>query len=172
LSQAPEHDADHSNVDPGFLTAREQFIVFGESAPRRKPGEGALDNPAVRKHMKTARSDPLPINHGVLWGPDASQATPGMCDDLDLPADRRLDPLAEAFLVVAAISPDQLEPREAPLERRKQELAAAVVLDVGFMDEHVQDQPVGINQQVAFATLDLLAPIVAASPPFCVVFTD
>ena len=40
------------------------------------------------------------------------------------------------------------------------------------MDECMQDQPIRIDKQVALAALDLFAPIVAASPPFCVVFTD
>jgi hypothetical protein len=40
------------------------------------------------------------------------------------------------------------------------------------MHEQVQDQASGIDQQVALAPLDLLATIIAALPPFCVVFTD
>ena len=84
------------------------FIVLGKPAPRRKPGEGALNNPAMWKDMKTARSDLLPINHGILWCPDASQATPGVFDDLDLPAKRRLDPLDKAAFVVPAIGPVSL----------------------------------------------------------------
>ena len=122
--------------------------------------------------MKTARSDLLPIDHGIFRSPDASQATPGVFDDLDVPAQLRLDPLAEAFLLVAAIGPDQLEPWKDLFERREPEPAAAVILDVGFMNQHVQDQSHGIDQQVALAPLDLLAAIIAARPPFCVVFTD
>ena len=95
-----------------------------------------------------------------------------MFHDLDLPSQLCLDPLAEAFLLVAAIRPDQLQTRKAALERRQQAFAAAVVLDIGLMDEHLQDQPRGIDQQVALAAFDLFAPIVATRPPFCVVFTD
>ena len=95
-----------------------------------------------------------------------------MFHNLDLPSQRRLDPLVEAFLLVAAIGPDQLQTREIPFEWRKQALAATVVLDVGFMDERMHNQPIGIDKQVALAAFDLFAPIVAASPPFCVVFTD
>ena len=95
-----------------------------------------------------------------------------MFDDLDLPSKRRLDPLVEAFFLVSAIGPDQLQTRKGLFERRKQAFAAAVVLDIGFMDLRTQDQPIRIDQQVALATFDLFAPIVAASPPFCVVFTD
>ena len=95
-----------------------------------------------------------------------------MFHDLDIPPQRRPDPLVEALLLVSTIGPDQLQTRKEPLERRKQAFAAAVVLDIGFMDEHMQDQPIRIDEQVALAAFDLFAPIVAASPPFCVVFTD
>ena len=95
-----------------------------------------------------------------------------MFDDLDFPAQLSLDPLAEAFLVVAAIGSDQLQPRKAVLERRQHEFAAAVVLDIGLLHLHVQDQPHRIDEQVALAALDLLASVVAARPPLCVVFTD
>ncbi len=76
-----------------------------------------------------------------------------MFHKLDIPPQRRLDPLAEAFLLVSTISPDQLETRKDPLERRKQAFAATVVLDVGLMDEHLQDHPSGI---VLFALSSLI----------------
>jgi hypothetical protein len=79
-----------------------------------------------------------------------------MFHDLDLPPERRLDPLVEAFFLVAASGPDQLQARQGLVERRKQAFAATLVLDVGFMDEHVQDQPIGIDQHVALAAFDLL----------------
>ena len=106
--------------------------------------------------MKATGSDLLPIDHRILWGPDTSQAAPGMFHNLDVPSQLRLDPLAEAFLLVAAIRPDQLETPKGPFEWRKQKPAAAVVLDVGFMDERVQDQPIRIDKQVALAAFDLL----------------
>jgi hypothetical protein len=60
-----------------------------------------------------------------------------MFHNLDVPSQLRLDPLAEAFLLVAALSPDQLETPKGLFEWRRQEPAAAVVLNSGFMDEHV-----------------------------------
>jgi hypothetical protein len=98
--------------------------------------------------MKPLRPDLLPVHFDPFRDPDASQAAPGMFDDLDVPSQLCLDPLIEAFLLVYTIRPDQLETRKAALEWRKQAFAAAVVLDVGFVDEQVQDQPIGINEQV------------------------
>jgi hypothetical protein len=92
-----------------------------------------------------------------------------MFNDLDLPAQRRLDPRAFAFLLVSTLGPDQFQTRKNPFERRKEEFAAARVLDGGCMDEDVQDQPKGIDQQMALAAFHLFSAIRAARPPFCVV---
>jgi hypothetical protein len=117
---------------------------------------GVLDTPAVGKHLKTAGTDLLPINHGILWCPDASQATPGVFDDLDLPARRRLDPLDEAAFGVPALGPDPLEPREAAPARSEQPFAAVLLLETGLLDEDRQDQPGGVNEHMALAACALL----------------
>jgi len=79
-----------------------------------------------------------------------------MFHDLDLPPQRRLDPLAQALLLVSTIGPDQLQTRKVLGERREQTFAAAVVLDVGLMNQDLQDQPIRIDQQVTLAAFDLL----------------
>ena len=106
--------------------------------------------------MKASGTDLLPIHFDPFRNSDAPQAAPGMFHDLDLPPQLRLDPLAEAFLLVCAIGPDQLQTRKAPLERRKQELATASVLNVSFMHQHLQDQPIRVDEQMPLASLDLL----------------
>ena len=100
MSQASEHDADHGDVDPGFFTAGKHFVVFGEPAPRGKPGKRALHDPAPFEDMEATGPDLLPIDHGILGCPDPSQAAPGMLDDLHHPAQRLFDPLDEAALLV------------------------------------------------------------------------
>src|ERR1700694_1902703 len=87
-----------------------------------------------------------------------------MFHDLDVPAQRRLDPLLEALLLVSTVGPDQLETRKDLFERRKQAFAAAVVLDVGLVYQHLQDHPSGIDQQVALAAFDFFTSIVATNP--------
>jgi hypothetical protein len=46
------------------------------------------------------------------------------------------------------------------------------VLHTGRRDDHAEEQPEGIDEDMALAPLDLLASIVATDPPFSVVFTD
>jgi hypothetical protein len=95
-----------------------------------------------------------------------------MFDNLDLPAQRGLDPLDKAAFVVSAIGPDQLETWKALSERREQVFATIVVLKTGLVHELVHDQTVGIHQDMALAAFDLLASVIAAPPPFWLVFTD
>jgi hypothetical protein len=78
---------------------------------------------------------------------------------------------ALATFLVRAIGPDQLETWKAAPERSKQQSAAVVVLDVGLVHQHVQHQPVRVDEEMALAAFDLLPAIVAARPPFWLVFT-
>ncbi len=116
--------------------------------------------------MKTTGTNLLPIDDGVLWCPNASQATPGMLDDLHLPAERFLDPLDKAAFLVCTVGPDEFKTGKAALERFQQKFAAMVILDVGLMDEDLQDQPIGIDEQMPLPPFDLLAAVIAAKPPF------
>jgi len=72
-----------------------------------------------------------------MASPNAAQAAPGMFHDLDIPAERLLDPLEETAFLVGAIGPDQLESRQAAFEWLQEVFATLVILDVGLMDEHV-----------------------------------
>ena len=122
--------------------------------------------------METARTDLLPINHSIFGCPDVLSATPWMFDNFDIPAQGGFDPFRETHLVVATICPDQLEARETALQRREQEFAAVIVLKTGLMHQHMQDQPARIDQQMPLATLNFLAAVITANPPFWLVLTD
>ena len=164
--KSPEHKTDHGNVDPGLFTGGEHFIVFGQAPPGREPGESSLHNPSPFEHMKATGADLLPINDRILWRPDAAQAAPGMLDDFYCPAQRLLDPRHKAAFVVGTIRPDECESWKAAWQGLQEVSAPCMILDVGFVDQHVQDQPIGIDEQVPFTALDPLATIVTAKPPF------
>src|SRR5215470_10853695 len=87
-----------------------------------------------------------------------------MVHNLDLPSQCCLDPLVEALFVVSTIGPDQLETWQDPAELCKQAFAAAIVVEIGLRNQNLQDQPVGIDQQVALAAFDLFASIRATNP--------
>ncbi len=52
------------------------------------------------------------------------------------------------------------------------EAGAIAVLDIGRVDDDLEQQPLRIHGDVAFASLHFFAAVVAARPPLCVVFTD
>jgi hypothetical protein len=96
-----------------------------------------------------------------------------MLNDLYFPAQELLDPLNKTSFFVGTIGPDQLESGKEASQRFQQEFAALVILDICFVDQHVQDQAHRINKDMSFTPLDFLAAVIAASPPpFWLVLTD
>jgi len=69
-------------------------------------------------------------------------------DNLDLRAQRGLDPLDKAAFLVSAIGPAQLETPKALSERREQVFATIVILKTGLVHQLVHDQAVGIHQDL------------------------
>ena len=61
--------------------------------------------------------------------------------------------------IVAAVSPDQFEPGEAPAYLVEDQ--AVTVLDRGGVDNDAQRQPFAVNQGVDFTALHLLASVVS-----------
>ena len=123
-------------------------------------------------HMEATGADLLPSDLDAFGDPHTADATPGMLHDLDRPAESGCDPVHETALLVSAIGPDELHPRKAASKGSQQEFAAMVILDVGFMHQHVQQEPIGIDEQMALAPFHAFAAIVAAQPPFWLVLTD
>ena len=62
--------------------------------------------------------------------------------------------------VVAAIGPDQFEPREAPAYLVEDEPGPVAVLDRGRVDDDAHRQPFSVDQGVDFAALHLRAGVV------------
>jgi hypothetical protein len=166
LGKPPEHHTDHGKEDPSLLATGKNLIIFGESTPSREPSECSLDNPPPFEHMEASGADLFPIDHRVFWGPDSSQTTPRVLNNLNVPPERFLDPLDETTLAVGAVSPDEFESWEASPERRKQLFATFLILDIGLMDQDLQDQAYRINEHMPFTPFDFLPTVIAASPPF------
>jgi hypothetical protein len=77
--------------------------------------------------------------------------------------------------LVAAVGEDPLDEWEQPARLFEHGQAAVAVLDVGGMDARAQQQTERVDQDVALASLDLLARVVArrvgARPPFSALLT-
>src|SRR5439155_15436864 len=61
--------------------------------------------------------------------------------------------------------------REAGDQGRQDRFGSITVLDPRRMHHHDEEQPEDIDDDVALAPADALAPIIAPDPPFSVVFT-
>lgn len=167
-----EHEPDHGDIDPGFFTAGKHFVVLGQAAPGGEPGDGALHNPTPFEDMEATGADLLPIDFHPFFDPDPAQAAPRMLHNVHGPAKLLLDPFDEPTLLVGAVSPDQLEAPKAVSQRFQQQFATLMVLQVGLMDQQMQNPSVRINQQMTLATFYALAAVIATKPPFWLVFTD
>ena len=53
-----------------------------------------------------------------------------------------------------------------------EEFATLLILDVGLMDHDFQDHAHRVDEDMPLAPLDFLAAVIAASPPFWLVFAD
>ena len=69
------------------------------------------------------------------------------------------------------LGPDQFQSRKAGDECPEHRFGPIAVLDAGRMHHHDEEQPEDIDDDVALATADTLAAVIAAAPPFSVVFT-
>ena len=141
----------HGDSDPRLGGFRQGLKVFTQPTRAIEPAERAFDDPAPLQHLKAL---------GV----------PRTFHDHEGPLQHRRDPCDE-LPSVAAIGPDQLQSREAGDQRRQDLFGPIAVLDPRRMDDDDEEQAEDIDDDVALATADALASVIAPDPPFSVVFT-
>jgi len=83
--------------------------------------------------------------------------------------------LLEFWPLIATIGKELLQEGIHPKQGRKQHDAAVAILDIGAMNDRVEQQTQRVYENVALLALDLLARIIAmridAGPPFSALFT-
>jgi len=126
--------------------------VFGEAAAAADPGEGSLDDPA--------------------FGEDNEAMQLIAFDDLEFPGAGLCHRCRGFRRVVSGVGKDALdEGVEASGTSIEHQPCTVAVLDVGGMDNHIQEEAERIDENVPLATLDLLACVIARRierrPPFC-----
>src|SRR5258706_5195020 len=175
--QASEHQAAHDSIYHGRARLREVLIVLAHPAIAPEPRKRPLHDPAPLQELEAGRF------LGRLLAredPDLADAGPPVLDHVDAPVEGGPHPGHETA-PVADVDPQVTQPGEARpvwLERLQQQSAAVAVGDVRRVDQRLEHEALGVDQQVALAALHLLAPIVADGwrlsrwPPLSVVFTD
>ncbi len=128
------------------------FEVFGEPPAATDPGEGAFDDPA-------------------FWDNHEAMQVAAL-DDLDAPPAGCSDSPRRFWSLIAGVGEDALyERKQAPRALVEHEPGAVAILHVGRVDHDIQQEAERVDEDVALATLDLLARVIARrierGPPFC-----
>ena len=95
----------------------------------------------------------------------------GALDDFELPRAGVGDDLGDRGPLIAGVGEDLPDRREAAAGIAQQAAGAVAVLDAGAVDDDVQQQTEGVDEDVALAARDFLARVIALrvdrGPPFC-----
>ncbi len=140
--QASEHESDHGEADEGGDRACIALEITRQASIAADPCEGSLDDPA--------------------FGQDDELVQFVALDDFDDPRSRLGGGLCHARPLIAGIGEDTFDEREeaarASIENQPRAIA---VLNVGGMNDDAQQEAERIDEDVALATRDLLARIIA-----------
>ena len=83
--------------------------------------------------------------------------------------------LVEARPLIGSVGNELLQERVHPEKGRKKQDAAIAILDIGRMNDGVQQQTQRVYENMALLALDLFARVIAmridAAPPFSALFT-
>jgi len=150
-----EHETDHGEIDESGGHGDEALEVFGEASAAADPCESALDDPALGKDPEG-----LPV---------------GASDDFEPPRPQRGDGLGGGFAGIGPVGHDTDQTRTFPGERFEQLRRAVAILEIGRMDDPMDDQALRVDEDVALLALDLLCRVIArridVCPPFSALLT-
>jgi hypothetical protein len=157
IAKFSEHEADGGEAQESERRAIEVLPIFGEPPATVEPSQRAFNDPALGQH-------------------DEALGLIGSLDDVRLQAGQ--DGLAgavELAALIGGVGEQRLQERIHPEQRRQQQHAAVAILNVGGMNDGVQQQTQRVYQNVALLALDLLTRIIArwvdVRPPFSALFT-
>jgi hypothetical protein len=138
--QTSEHDADHGQPDEGSDGAGVALEIACQAAIAADPGQGSFDDPALGQYDEFVQLIAL--------------------DDLEHPTAGPGSGSRAAGSLIAGIGEDALNEGEeaagAPIENQPRPVA---VLNVGGMNDDVQQEAERVDQYMALAPGDLLARI-------------
>jgi len=141
LAEASKHEANHGEVNHRLASGGLPFVVATESAIASQPTEGPLHDPASWQYLEG-------VKFGALH--DFDRAAP------------QLARLGQQRSSVAPIGPDMFDAAASLLaeEGGQQLLGPIPVLNVRRQDHYQENKTDGVDQDVTFTSVDLLARIV------------
>jgi len=157
IAEFSEHEADGCEAQERERFSIEVLPIFGEPSAAVEPRNGALDDPAPGQHHKSL---------GLI----------GALDDFSFEMGQgSRQGILEFRPLIGAIGKQLLQARMHPGQGCKKEDAAVAILDIGAMNDRVEQQARRVYENMALLALDLLPRVVAmpidAGPPFSALFT-
>jgi hypothetical protein len=138
--QASEHDADHGQPDEGGDGARVSLEIARQAAIAADPSQGSFDDPALGQDDEFVQFVAL--------------------DDLEHPTTGAGSHSRGTWSLIAGIGEDALdEGEEAAGASIENQPCPVAVLNIGRMDDDVQQEAERIDKNMALAPGDLLARI-------------
>ena len=135
----------------------EVFPVLGQTATASQPTDGALDDPAFGQNDEAFGLIAAADDFSFEVGQDFCQG------------------VVEPRSLIGSVGKELPQERIHPEQAHKQQDSSVAILDVGGVNDGVEQQAQRIYENVALLALDLLARIVAmridAGPPFSALFT-
>jgi len=147
-----KHQIYHRNLNHRLAGFRQRFVVFAQASIFAQPSKRPLHHPTPRKDDKA----------GHIVAP---------FDNLQNPVSKLFYPFNQ-LAGIAAVGPNQLQPRTDTFQFRNDQLGAVPILNIRRMDDYRNQQTQRINHNMAFSARNLLAGIITAIPPFSAVLTD
>lgn len=149
---------DHRQIDEGLMVTGIALVVADQTAAFDQPAEGALFDPAPRQQDKTAG--------GIAAFNDLQGQPAGVPKEHSHPLHTSLQ-----LALIAAVGEDQAQAQEQMAKHTEENFGPVAVLHTGRGDHQTGQIAPGVGQQVALASFDLFAGIVAAAPGGCGVGT-
>ena len=142
----------HRSIHPSFTGGGQGFVLLAETAKLAKPSQSTFHHPAFRQKVKTSLVD--------RW-----------FDNLDGDTEPVATPSLQVLTLVATIQ-QQRRPAREQGDVAQQATHSDFVLDIGRQHQPTHQPALTIDEEVPFASLYSLAPVVATWPPFSVVLLD
>ena len=74
-------------------------------------------------------------------------------NDFENPMANAIDPF-DQLATVTTIGPDQLQPRQPPLQMEQHQFRSVPILNAGNMNNHAEHKPQRINNQMSLRAVD------------------
>jgi hypothetical protein len=102
--QSGQHQPRHGDIDKGLTAGVRALKIAREPTVARDPGIGAFDDPSSGKDMKALGNDLVPVDFHSDWRPRATDACPGVFDDLEANPKVFFDPVFEFTFIAASLA--------------------------------------------------------------------